>query len=248
MQDERGLNEYSFDFCFPGDEMGYKLTILAGKERNSGAVMSTAVPTKGASGRFMVDKAIEFIEECGNGKKDTIIAKSDQEEAIKLLLKDLREAREGRTILEESPVQSHGSNGIVERGVQSIEGQVRTMKLGLEERLGMDIDAEERIVNFLPEYAGYLLNRLEVGKDGKTPYERNKGKKATVLGIEFGEKLFWKTKAGQKMQKINARWEYGIFVGIKRTSGEVWVATPEGIMKARSVKRIPKEQRWGLIA
>jgi hypothetical protein len=57
--------------------------------------------------------------------------------------------------------------------------------------------------------------------------------------------LFWKKKKGQKMEKINARWEYGIFVGIKRASGEVWVATPEGIMKARSVKRIPKEQRWG---
>ena len=245
VEEERGLNEYSFDFCFPGDEMGYKLTILVGVERSTGMKMSTSVPTKGASGRFMVDKAIEFIEECGNGKNDSIIVKSDQEEAIKYFTKDLREVREGKTILEESPVQSHGSNGGVERGVQSVEGQVRTMKLGLEERLGMDIDAEERIVHFLPEYASYLLNRLEVGKDGKTSYERTKGKKATVLGVEFGEKLFWKKKAGQKMEKINARWEYGIFVGVKRASGEVWVATPDGIRKARSVKRIPKEQRWG---
>ena len=31
--------------------------------------------------------------------------------------------------------------------------------------------------------------RLEVGKDGKTAYERAKGKKATVVGIEFGEKF-----------------------------------------------------------
>ena len=40
---------------------------------------------------------------------------------------------------------------------------------------------------FLPEYAAYLLNRLEVGKDGKTAYERAKGKLATVVGLEFGE-------------------------------------------------------------
>ena len=66
--------------------------------------MSTSVPTKGASGRFMVDKAIEFIEECGNGKNDSIIVKTDQEEAIKYFTKDLREVREGKTILEESPV------------------------------------------------------------------------------------------------------------------------------------------------
>ena len=28
----------------------------------------------------------------------------------------------------------------------------------------------------MPEYAAYLLNRVEVGKDGKTVYARMKGK------------------------------------------------------------------------
>ena len=50
---------------------------------------------------------------------------------------------------------------------------------------------------------------------------------------------------GAKMEKINARWDYGVFVGVKRASGEVWVATEEGTKAARSVRRIPKEQRWG---
>ena len=36
LEEERGLSEYSFDYCFPGDEFGCKLTILAGKERNTG--------------------------------------------------------------------------------------------------------------------------------------------------------------------------------------------------------------------
>ena len=30
---ERNLPEYSLDYCFPGDELGYKWTVLAGKER-----------------------------------------------------------------------------------------------------------------------------------------------------------------------------------------------------------------------
>ena len=29
---ERRLPEYSFDYCFPGDMMGYKWTVLVGKE------------------------------------------------------------------------------------------------------------------------------------------------------------------------------------------------------------------------
>ena len=31
IEEDRGLSEYSFDYCFPGDEFGYKLTALAGK-------------------------------------------------------------------------------------------------------------------------------------------------------------------------------------------------------------------------
>ena len=67
--------------------MGYKLTILVGKERSTGMLMATAVPSKGSSGRFMIDKAIEFIEECGSAKCDNIIVKTDQEEAIKYFVK-----------------------------------------------------------------------------------------------------------------------------------------------------------------
>ena len=51
-----------------------------------------------------------------------------------------------------------------------------------------EIDPKESVVNFMPEYAAHLLNRLEVGKDGKTAYERCKGKAGSVVGLEFGEK------------------------------------------------------------
>ena len=141
-------------------------------------------------------------------------------------------------------MESKGSNGVVERAVQAIEGQVRVLKLALEARIGMDIDAESKIVTFMAEYASYLMNRLEVGKDGKTAYERTKGKAATVLGIEFGEKLVWRKKAGQKMNKINSKWDYGIFVGVRQKSGEFWVANESGIHKARSVRRIAVQDRW----
>ena len=67
------------------------------------------------------------------------------------------------------------------------------------------MDAEERIVYFIPEYAAYLMNRLEIGKDGKEAYDRATGKKPTVLGVEFGEKLLYKVTPTNKTEKINAR-------------------------------------------
>jgi hypothetical protein len=43
---ERTISEYCFDYCFPGDEFGFKLTVLAGQERLGGMKFATAVPTK----------------------------------------------------------------------------------------------------------------------------------------------------------------------------------------------------------
>ena len=71
------------------------------------------------------------------------------------------------------------------------------------------------------------------------------GKKRTVPGIEFGEEVVDKRMKGQKLEKLNARWEYGIFVGMRRKSNEVMIATEEGIEEVRSVRKLPKEQRWG---
>ena len=55
-------------------------------------------------------------------------------------------------------MKSSGSNGIVERAVQEIEGKMRAIFFGLEERLDRTLDARERIVAFIPEYAAYLMN------------------------------------------------------------------------------------------
>jgi len=62
------------------------------------------------------------------------------------------------------------------------------------------VDSRDRIVMFIPEYAAYLLKRLEVGQDGKTAYERTKRKKPTVLGIEFGGNVLYKLKPFQKIE------------------------------------------------
>ena len=63
--------------------------------------------------------------------------------------------------------------------------------------------------------------------------------------MEFGEKVLFKLPKGPKMEKINERWKHGIFVGVKRRSGELMLSRPEGIYVVRSARRIPFEKRWG---
>lgn len=107
------------------------------------------------------------------------------------------------------------------------------------------IDTKEKVVIFMAEHLSYLQCRLEVGRDGKTAYERVMGKSGKVLGIEFGEKGLWKIRSkSSRLQKIRPRWEYGIFVGVKPRSGELLIATTSGTNSVRSVRRIPVEERW----
>ena len=125
-----------------------------------------------------------------------------------------------------------------------IEGRIRALYLGLEDCLGIKIDARERILTFMPEYAAYMSNRLHAGLDGKAPYQRVKGKKPSVLGIEFGEEVYWKRHLDKKrLEKLNSRWEEGVFVGIRRKSNEIMVSHDEGITCVRSVKRVPAQLR-----
>ena len=90
---ERKIPEYSFDYTFPGDEFGYKWTVLAGREKVSKSWMATAVPKKGfVEGRFDVEKMLEFISENGDSENE-IIVKCDQESAIEFVLGELVKAR-----------------------------------------------------------------------------------------------------------------------------------------------------------
>ena len=245
---EQGIDEFHLGYSFPGDEFGFKLVILVLVEKYSGMKASVVVPKKGSTGSFAARRAIELIDECGNGDAD-IILKSDQEPAIKFLVDDIMKKRTGaKTILEESPKKSSGSNGVVVRAVQTVEGFTRSLKSQLDERYMTRISAEYPIVIWMCDYASYLLTRLGVGRDGKTATERSKGKKASVLGVDFGEKVMWKGRPAGAMQKLEPRWEYGIFIGVRRRrSGEVYVATEGKMIKtARKIRRVPEEDRWAI--
>ena len=102
--------------------LGTNLQFWQGTERLTGMKFGTAVPTKGSSGKFAVDRALDCIAEVGD-MDGQIITKNGQEPRIQYFIEDLMESMEsGRSHLEESPVKSSGSNGVVERGCKGLKG------------------------------------------------------------------------------------------------------------------------------
>ena len=175
----------------------------------------------------MVDRVLAFLEEIGH-LSGSVIVKSDQEPSLRALVEEIGRVRgtrsSGKWIVENSPVGSSQSNGVIERAMQSIEGQLRVLKLALERRWMAEIPVHHLVLAWAVEYASFLLNRFEVGHDGKTAYERLKGKRATTLAIEFGEKVLWKAShQGGALGKLSSTWRVGVYLGgareIRRVGG-----------------------------
>ena len=85
-----------------------------------------------------------------------------------------------KMIVENSPVGSLKSNGIAVRAIHSVQGMTRTIRSDIEGRWGVKIDVTHSIWPWIAEHAGFWLTRFEVGRGGKTAYERLKGKSAKV--------------------------------------------------------------------
>jgi hypothetical protein len=248
--DKPEMPEFHIDFGFFGDEgsPGKTVPVLVVRERLTKMAMAAAVPSK-STGTYIARRVAAFIEEVGCGQLD-ITVKSDQEPAIVAIVEEVGRVRsatsQGRYVIEYSPVGSSASNGIVERCIQSVEQQVRVLKSSLEDRWKVHIPARHSVVAWLVEYSAFLLNRFEVGRDGKTAYERCKGKQARTAGLEFGEAVLWKRKrVGGALGKMTCLWKEGVFVGVRGQSGEIAVSTKDGIFKTRTVQRRPLDERWG---
>ena len=245
-EEQQGIPEYHMDYCFPGDEFNERLTVLVVIEKYTKMKKAVVVPNKGSTGGFAAKMVLDLINECGDKDRDVIL-KTDQEPAIKFLVDDVCVHRTGaRTISEPAPKNSKGSNGVVERAVQAVEQCLRTMKSSLDERMGVLIDVRHPVLTWMCEFVGYMMSRMEVASDGKTPYERVKGKRGEMLGLEFGERVLWKHHPGKAMEKLNIRWGNGLFLGVRARSNELIVIdeTSKELKYVRTVKRVPEEQRW----
>jgi len=174
------------------EEDGRNKTLI-GIDRENKWVSSIVVQKKGLD-----PYAVEAVgREIGNSGFNRVIVKSDQEASIRKLLEAVKNERaeEIELVPEKSPVGESRANGEVERYVQTIQGQVRTLKMALETRYQKKIGENHNILPWLVMYAGMLINICSIGEDGKTAYERRRGKSFKRDIPEFGESI-WYLKPG----------------------------------------------------
>ena len=177
------------------------------------------------------------------------VYKSDQEPAIldlrNKVIKEL--GSEYNIVPETSPVGEHESNGTIERAVQATIGMIRALKVATERAFKIALEPKSPVLQWLVQFAGFALTRYETGADGKTPYERAKGKQFKMSLPIFGEKVYYMklpTELGRRKNALKSKWEEGCFLGCREETTEFYIGTPNGVGRSANIRRLPPSQRY----
>ena len=84
------------------------------------------------------------------------------------------------TAIEQSAVGESDANATIEKAIQDVEGQIRTMRAALEMRVLEKIKLKDPIVPWLVRHAGCLISRCRIRPNGRTPLEMFRGRKTNA--------------------------------------------------------------------
>ena len=107
-----------------------------------------------------------------------------------------------------------------------------------------EVLADHDMLTWLVPYATSMHRRFSVGRDGKTAYERNVGRRAVLPFAQFGERVWWipLQSSNRRLGPLDSRFVQGRYLGPMVGSNTVLVVGT--VVKARTIKRFPPGERW----
>ena len=216
--------------------------VLVIRERRHQMTRAMLVPRKGAEFPCIARISARFIDQLGHNR---VALRCDKNQRLRRNRTSSSRRKPGcsrETACGRKPVQC----GIIERAVELVAGQARTLKAALEPLFRTRVLPDARILCWLVELGAYLTNRCDIGSDGKT-LQRLHGRRDTTPILEFGEKILYMPAKPARGGKWEPRFHPRVLVGMLNSSSEAVVVTEQGTaIKTRSanVRRIPESERW----
>lgn len=227
--------------------------MLVGRDRQSKMLIAHVVPFKGGGVQWMVDQLLRDIRKLGiHGK---VILKGDPEASIHNVPNAVSKARgkddqgNSLTIVERSPKGESQSNGLAERAVQEVEMGLRTHIIDLERKIGAQIEIDDPVVSWMVENIADINNKQSVGVDGRTPYERIKGKRHHGDFCEFGSQIFYIIPMKPQGSLMGPRCASGTWLGKRWNSDEHIIGMDDGaVVRTRAVRGKNSTEMWNAAA
>ena len=244
-EEERAVPGHHLDYWFMRDGPSQdSVPVVVMKDASTKTFAAHVCQQKG-NVEWVAERICEDLDNIGHPR---VSLKSDQEPALVDLIKEVKAKRDKlmkETILENSKAYDSQSNGTAERAVQSVERIVRTHKLALEKKLQKRIPSTHPVMTWLVEHGVDILNKFLVGADGRTAYERGRGKSYKGEMYQFGRKIFHMHPGKHSGGSMKPRWSTGIFLGKLYKSDEAMVYTEDHkVVKVRSIKLLPESESW----
>ena len=200
--------------------------LLVAKDRRTGMTFAAAVSMKGGG-----DPHTACWE---------VTVRTDGEPSICELIRRVRELRaEGTTNVDEiSPPGDSASNGIAERAILTVGGLVRTSKAVVEENALEGRNAGPRLPAWMVHHAAQVICACMVGVDGLTPFRRLKERKFGTPLAGFGERVWLRDPALERVINFNPRCTEARLLGFCLKSSRYIVVDFDGRFRmVRNIKR-----------
>ena len=177
------MKHVSYACCFMRDQPGTESAkILVSKDRTTRMVSAHVVSLKGAVLDWVIQQCARDLERIGLCDQQSL-----------MFLREVANLRGSRgTLLEHSPVADSQSNGLIERGIRSVEEMTRVILFDLSCRVESPISVHSPVFPWIVEHATNFLNKCHVASDGKSAYERLKRRHIEVCFLPFGTAVMFR--------------------------------------------------------
>ena len=242
---DKELPVIAFDFAFLKTSQGSERTSVADAyatqlvavDVDSGMIRVVPTQGKGVSD-YLVTGLRKFVESTFHTK---VRLRCDNEPAAIVIAERVKALLPGVVVLESTPRHDH------ERAIRSVEDQVRVLRLDVEGRYGISLNANMSLWPWIARHAGWLLTRCKIKGNGCAPYQDAYGTKYSGDMLNIVETVLFRfpcpdhrrISGKRTLHKGDSVWERGIWCGRSEDTGEHILLTTEGRVMARTVRRLP---------
>ena len=218
--------------------------VLVGKERQTKMMLSHMVPYKGAGTEWVTALLGRDLRNFGIADNSTIVLKSDQEPALVDCCKMCRGGELRGTAA--PPQQLSTVQFMTQNRMVLWRGECRVLNRSSaptnwisKEKWEKGVDVHLPVMAWLAVHVADMCNKSHVYEDGKTAYEKFRGRKYKGEMLPFGCQVLHRVSGKPIAGVVAPRWLPGTWLGKTWSTDEHLVATETGkVVRARSVRRI----------
>ena len=237
---ERTIPIVAFDYGFLTQENADTLPILICRDSRYGQMVASCCERKGPTA-YSISFLVGFIK---NLVFRRIILKCDNEPSTKALTDAVIHASAGVDVVPQGLEGDHMANGRVELAVREVKRQCRTLRISAEQNRSVRIADDSTLLSWLPRFAAQVMNKMRIGRDGKTSEMRRTGRRWRKPMTQFGEKVWFRKIGKDGVSFFVSRMTQGIIVGHHERLGAVMCITKNGVVRGKSWPRQTLSDAW----